>query len=229
MARNTSFGQIVQQLRNEVGRSNAAGSAGVADYDQLKQLLNRHYETLYLDYDWPHLRFITPLIATSAGARYYNIPATLDYERIERMVNWVSGRPYDIERGIETPDYAINDSNNDSRAGLILKWDIRFTGVSEQIELWPIPAANDQQLQMTGFRKFVRLVADADLCRLDDNLIVSFAAAEVAPKDDKMTKLKVAQALYSRLKGRTKGAEKTYSFAKSDAMLPKRTFTIAVR
>lgn len=228
MARNTSFGQIVQMLRNEVGRSNAAGSAGVADYDQLKQLLNRHYETLYLDYDWPHLRFLSVRIPTSAGERYYNVPATLDYERIEKLVNWVSGRPYDVERGIETTDYAINDSDNDSRAGLILKWDIRFTGVSEQIELWPIPAANDQEIQITGFRKFTRLVADADLCRLDDNLIVAFAAAEVAPDKMAVTKLKVAQALYARLKGRTKGAEKIHNFAKQDA-IPKRVFTVAVR
>jgi hypothetical protein len=228
LARNTSFGQIVQMLRNEVGRSNAAGSAGIADFDQLKQLLNRHYETLYLDYDWPHIRFISDRIALSAGQRYYNVPNTFDYERIEKMVNWVSGRPYDVERGILTTDYAINDSDNDSRAGLVLKWDLKFTGTAEQIEVWPIPSGNDQELQVTAYRKFARLVADADLCRLDDNLIVAFAAAEVAPEEEAKKKLSIAQALYSRLKGRVKGAEKSYSFA-GQPLPARKTFTVAVR
>lgn len=216
MARGTSFGQVVQILRDEVGRSNAAGSAGVADYSQLKRLINRYYETLYLDYDWPHLRFVSARISLSAGERYYDVPTTLDYERVERIVLWTNGRPYNLDRGIDAEDYQVFSSEDNERADPVLKWDIRNTGTKEQMEVWPMPASSGQSLQITGFRKFVRLVADGDPCQLDDNMVVLFAAAELVGADDKKQKLVAAQTLYNRLRGRVKGASRTHVFGREE-------------
>lgn len=216
MARGTSFGQIVQMLRDEIGRSNAAGSAGVADYSQLKRLANRYYETLFLDYDWPHLRFVSARVPLSAGERYYDVPTTLDYERFERIVLWTNGRPYTLDRGIDAEDYQVFSSEDGERADPVLKWDIRHTGTKEQIEVWPMPASSGQALQITGFRKFVRLVADADTCKLDDNLVVLFAAAELVGEDDRKAKLAAGRTLYDRLRGRTKGGSKTLSFGREE-------------
>lgn len=216
MARNTTLGQIVGMLRDEIGRSNAAGSAGVADFNTLKQLINRYYESLYLDYDWPHLRFIAPRVSLSPGERYYDVPTALDYERIEKIVTWTNGRPYDLDRGIAEDDYRIFSSEDGERADPPLKWDIRHTGTKEQIEIWPMPASAGQSFQITSFRKFVRLIADGDTCKLDDNLIVLFAAAEAADEKAAPGKLAAAKALYNRLRGRTKGASKTLNFAKEE-------------
>jgi hypothetical protein len=225
MARGTQFGVLVSRVRNRVGRSNTAGSSGVADYNQIKEIINAHYEHLYRDYDWPHLRIVTERIALSAGDRYYDVPTSeLDYESIERAVVWTNGQPIAIERGIDFEDYSAFSSEDDDRSGPVLKWDIRFTGSTEQIEVWPMPDGNDQELQFRGFRKFARLVADADLCRLDDNLVVGFAVAELAANQglkDAQLKLTAAQGLYNRLRGRVKGGSKTHSFADVDSMRPK--------
>jgi hypothetical protein len=232
MARLTQFGTLISMLRNEVGRSNQAGSSGVADYNQIKQLLNRHYETLYLDYDWPHLRRIFDRIPLSAGDRYYDFPTKLDYERVEKVVVWHNLIPLPVERGITFEDYTAYSSEDDVRADPVLKWDVRNIGGSVQIETWPVPASNDQELQIKGFVKFVRLVADADLCLLDDNLVVTFAAAEVAASqgsEDADAKLQAAQRLYQKLKGRTKAAGPTHTFGKTPAPTwpPKNTQIIA--
>lgn len=104
-----------------------------------------------------------------------------------------------------------------------MKWDIRFTGTTEQIEAWPIPASSANHLQFKGIKKFVRLVADADPCLLDDMLVVAFAAAELAAGQeaaDAGAKLQAAQTLYSRLKGRSKGASKIHTFADIDKSPP---------
>ncbi len=232
MARGTQFGQLVTMLRNEAGRSNTAGSAGLADYGQLKQLLNKHYETLYADYDWPHLRQVFARISLSAGERYYNVPPGLDYERIERIVVWDGGRPIPIERGIDYEEYSIFSSEDNNRSGPVSKWDIRFTGTIEQIEVWPMPSDNVQTLQITGFRKFTRLIADADVCRLDDMLVVGFAAGELIAKQDPkeaQATLAAAQTLYDKLRSRVKGASKDANFGVPSLDQSRKTFTVTVR
>ncbi len=215
MARGTQFGTLKTMLRNELSRSNTAGGSGVADANQLGQILNRHYEALYADYDWPHLRTTFARIPLSAGDQYYNFPATCDYERIEKIAVWYSGKPIDIERGIGFEDYAAYSSEDDERADPAQKWDVRNTGSGEQMEIWPLPASNTDGVQIIGIKKFVRLLDNADLCKLDDNLVVGFSAAEIAASqgsEDATAKAQAAMRLYNRLRGRSKGASKTYSF-----------------
>lgn len=215
MARGTQFGTLKTMLRNELSRSNTAGGSGVADFNQLGQVLNRHYESLYADYDWPHLRVTFDRIALAAGQRYYDFPATIDYERIEQVVVWQNGKPIPIDRGIELNDYAAYSSEDNQRADPAQKWDVRNTGTKEQIEIWPLPASNALSVQIVGIKKFVRLVNDSDKCLLDDQLVVLFAAAEIAAGQegaDAPAKLSAANRLYMRLRGRTKSDSKTYSF-----------------
>jgi hypothetical protein len=233
MARRTQFGQLVTQLRNEVGRSNVAGASGVADYGMLKQVLNRHYEALYLDYDWPHLRFTTPLTPLSAGDAFKDIPSGMDYERIEDLKVWTNGRPIPTTRGIEISDYAIFSTPSGDRSSPVQKWDIRFTGTVEQFEFWPMPDDNAQSFQVIGFKKFARLIADADLCLLDDNLVVGFAAAEVLGRADPkfaQTTLGFAQALYDKLRGRTKAKSgEDANFTSGSSMPQKPVFVVRVK
>jgi hypothetical protein len=232
VARGTQFGVLKTMLRNEIGRSNTAGGSGVADFNALSQILNRHYEALYTDFDWPHRRAVFDRIELSAGDRYYDFPDECDYERIEKVVVWYNDQPIPIERGIDFNDYSAFSSEDDIRADPVMKWDVRFTGTEEQMEVWPLPSSNTQEIQIRGIQKFVRLVADADTCKLDDNLVVGFAAAEFAARQgdkDAEAKHAAAQRLYSRLRGRTKGAGKTYVFGSDGetAWPPKNTMIIA--
>lgn len=179
MARGTQFLQLITMLRAELGRSTSA-ALGVADVPTLKQVINRAYETLYEKPVWPHLRREFAKISLAAGQRYYDMPAQLDSDGVERAVVWWSGEPYPLRKGIDFAQYAAYDSTIDERNSPAAHWDIRWTGSADQIEIWPIPADNEQTLQFIGRTKFTRLVNDIDTCRLDDTLVVLTAAAAIA-------------------------------------------------
>lgn len=185
MARGTQFLQLVEMLRNELNRSTQV-SVGVADVPRLKYQINKAYAALYDAHDWPHLRTEFPKLALAAGQRYYDMPAGLNVDRIESVTNWWNARPHPITRGINLDDFNAYDSTSDERSGPVLKWDIRYTDPAEQIEVWPIPAGNDQSIQFIGFQTCPKLVDDIDTCRLDDYLVVITAAmATTSDKDDK--------------------------------------------
>lgn len=211
MARGTQFSTLVTMLRSELRRSTSV-AVGVDDLASLKQTLSRTQETLYDSFDWPHLRQISSLIPLSAGQRYYDVPSTFNFDRIERAVVFYNDRPYDIERGIDFEQYATYNSDNDERADPAQKWDIRWTGTREQIEFWPIPASNDGSAQYRSIRKLRTLVNDSDPCDLDDQLIVLFAAAELgagAEMKDAGAKLQLAQARLAVLKANAKSTYKS--------------------
>ena len=204
MARGTQFLQIVMMLRDELGRSNDV-AVGVDDLPALKQTINRVYSSLYDEYDWPHLRSVFPKQTLYSGQRYYDLPATLNYDRIERVAVWYGGIPHPLPRGIDFDEYASFDSNSDVRSEPALRWDVRWTGSAEQLEIWPIPNSNQQSLQIIGVNKIPKLVNDIDVCLLDDMLVVLFAAAELLQRQksgDAEAKLKQAQARFNRFKAR---------------------------
>lgn len=207
MARGTQLIQLVEMLKAEAGHSTRV-NVGVDKLPEIKQILRRTQETLYDESDWPFLR-VAPYKDLAAGQRYYDFPADLDLERVEQAAVWYSGTPKPIIRGIGFDEYAQYDSENDERADPVLKWDVRWTGSAEQIEVWPIPSSDDQQLQFIGIRPLRALVSDSDVADLDDQLIVLYAAAELLARQgskDAQAKLGAAQARFARLKGRVKGA-----------------------
>lgn len=210
--RGQQLSRIIAKLRAETSRSTNV-SVGVDDVQTLIAVVQRTQEVLYEDHDWSHLRQTFPSIPFQAGQRYYDPPDGLNFDRIEDAAVRLNGLPIPFRRGIDINCYAAFDSDAGVRASPPQRWDIRWTGPAEQIEVWPIPVDNSSSMQFTGIRKLRRLVDNNDVADLDDNLLVLFAAAEVlqhAEAPDAGTKLKAAQQLYSRLKGRQAAGRPTY-------------------
>lgn len=192
-------------LRAELSRSTDV-SVGVGDLEILKEALQTQQKIIYDEHDWSFMRQVWPAIPLNAGQRYYDLNDGLNFDRIERAAVRIGGRPVDFHRGISFEHYAIFDSDADVRSGPAQRWDVRWTGTSEQIEVWPIPPdTNVTQMQFEGLRELRDLVDDDDVADLDDVLIVLYTAANVlqhAEAADAALKLKQAQARLARLKGR---------------------------
>ncbi len=217
MARGTQLTLLVDRLRAEVGHSTNV-SVGVDNLPMLKQIIRRTQETLYDEYDWPHLR-ILPTKAMAAGQRYYDFPTNLNYERVEEVVIWYSGNPHPLRRGVGFAEYAQYDSDSDERSEPGLAWDIRHTGTNEQFEIWPIPTTNTQTVQFKGIKNLDALTDDADLAELDDQLIILFAAAEILARQksqDADIKLAAARSRFNRLKARTRGDSPVVALGQGD-------------
>lgn len=213
MARGLSLGQLISDLRDELRRANSP-SASPDDVASLRRTINHVYFTLYYAHDWTFLKTMFPKITLNAGQRFYDVPDGLDFERIVEMNVWWNALPTPVERGIGFADYAAYDPEANDRSSPMMKWDVRFTGDKEQIEVWPLPDSSAQALQFFGVYEHKRLVNDTDICRLDGELVVLYAAAELLPKDspDKETKLAMAKDLLRLLKIRgTAAAGKTYT------------------
>lgn len=223
MARNVQLVQLVEQLRQETGKSTVAG-VGTDDLDSLKHILKRTQERLYDDYDWPHLT-VRPTVQLAAGQRYYDLPSDLNYEQIAESYCWHTGnKPYPIDRGISVELYGIYDPTANERSDPAQRWDIVWTGLAEQIEVWPLPASNDDKLQFVGKRKLRALTADSDVCDLDDQLIVLHCAAELlarAGDKDAQVKAGLATARLNQLRGRTKGGTHSPLIIGSGAYAPR--------
>lgn len=210
MARGVQLIQLIAALRAEIGHS-VDPAVGVDSDAEMKQLIRRHQETLYDEYDWPFLR-VTPSFTLQAGQRYYGMPTGLNIERIERVALWHGGTPVPLTRGIGFDEFAVHDSDSDERTDPVRAWDIRDVSGTEQIEVWPIPATNgtttNGRVQFMGIRDLNALTAEADTADLDDIMIVLFAAAELLARSksaDAPAKLSIAQTRFNRMKGRVKG------------------------
>lgn len=205
--RGKQYTQLISDVRAELRRNNDPG-VRAADLPSIQQAIGRAYESLYDEYDWPHLRQVFPRIALSAGQRYYDFPDDMDFDRMDKVVVWRDGLPFPICRGIGFEEYAQYDSENDDRSDPVVKWDVRWVSTAEQIEVWPLPASNSQELQFVGITKFEQLVDDADLCRLDDNIVV--LAAAISLETNKVAKQEKEMALVARL-ARVKGRSQSGS------------------
>lgn len=211
MARGTQLLQLVTMLRDETGRANSV-AVGVDDVPALKQIINRWQNTLYDKHDWPFLRTVFDRIPLEAGSRYYDFPATLNFDRIEDVAVWDGSTPLPLTRGIGFGEYAIYDSENDVRAEPTLRWDVRWRDTKEMVEVWPVPSTNNLNLQFIGIRKLRALVANADVADLDDHMIVLYAAAELLPKGSDLAKLKLelARDRFNQLTSNANKGRQTY-------------------
>lgn len=172
----TQFLPLVDMLREELGQSTNVG-VGVDSIPGLQRALNRSYAMLLLNFDWPHLRYLPSRIPLSGGQRYYDIPANIEPSQITEIVGWQAANlPIPLDRGISYHEYSAIDSENDQRSDPPQKWDFKFNGTATQIEIWPIPSSNVMKLQITGRYRLPKLVNDADICQLDDELVVLGAA-----------------------------------------------------
>lgn len=180
MARRQTFQSLVEGVRNETGRSTSV-SVGVDDVPRIKHEINKAYQQVWDMYAWPHLKHITDKMTLSDGERFYDFPSTLSYDDIESVRLWRDNINMPVCRGITIEEYNSYDSTDSQESSQVLKWDIRATGSTkaEQFEVWPVPNDNEQKLQFIGRLKFEKLVADADLCYVDDWLVILIAASKL--------------------------------------------------
>lgn len=213
MARGSQFLSLITSVRAELRRSTNP-AIGVEDLDSIKQTINRVYYTLYMEFDWPHLRKVFDRVDLADGQQYYDFPTGLNSERVERCALWDNGTPTLIERGISFEEYAGYDSVGGETSDPAMRWDIRWTGIKDQIEIWPVPVSNQQQLEFIGIQNCPPLVNDIDKCLLDDHLVILFVVAELAAAQksaDAQLKLSAAQQYLATLKNRSQGGRKRFT------------------
>jgi hypothetical protein len=201
MARGTAFSDLIVQLRAEAGHS-VLVAAGIDNEAALKQILNRVQEVLFDDFNWP-FKTITPFLNLTNGDRYYDLPASIDFEHIVKVAVYFAGQPSQIEKGISYPEYAVYDSELNEKSSPVQRWDIKYVTNATKLEVWPIPDDDTQKLQFTGQQKLVKMVADGDLATLDDSLLVLTCAAEILARqkdEDAPLKQKMARARYTQLR-----------------------------
>lgn len=218
MARGTQLLQLVTMLRSEVGRSTSV-SVGVDDLPGLKTKLQRNQELLYDEYDWPFLREIFPRKQLNAGEQYYDFPLGLNLERVETVYVWYNNIALPLTRGIDETHYSIYNPYLGVTSEQCMRWDVRWTGVKEQMEAWPIPATNTQLVGFTGIRTLRPLIQDNDAADLDDQLIVLTTAAEILARQGSESAEAVAGAAKERkrvLMGRVKGGSRMHRLGMGD-------------
>lgn len=177
MARGTSFGELLTQLRI-AARYDPNPALSLNLVPLMQQTLRDTQERLYDEFDWPFLRIRTDKVL-AAGQRYYDIPTGLNLERVLAVDVLHAGQWSPVERGIGLEDFNASDSETGARMDPPTRWDVIDTGAGEQIEVWPIPATDGALLRFTGIRKLNPLVELADIADLDDQMVVAFAAGEL--------------------------------------------------
>lgn len=232
MRNNVSLLTLAGELRMELRRSPNVVN-GVDDLPMLKHAIARNQRGLYDAWHWPHLHVIFPRKPLSAGQRYYDFPNGLNHDRVDKAVVWWSGEPYTVEPGIGFEEYAAYDSEADERNDPILRWDVRATGAnfaSTGFEVWPVPASNLQGLQFSGLRPLRPLVADNDVCDLDADLIILYAAWRLAPDDDRQAAISEAQARLKQSKANSQmPAERTILGRGAGRGIDRRNYRAVVR
>jgi hypothetical protein len=144
----------------------------------------------------------------------------MNLERIEEAWVYFGNLPRRVDRGIDEKDYAYFNSDIGVVADPALKWDVRSTGDVtsenpnlEQIEIWPIPASDNQTMVWRGVRQLRPLIKDGDVADLDDQIIVFLTAAELLEKQNSAsaaTMKELAARRIQRIKGRQRGADRRY-------------------
>jgi hypothetical protein len=227
MARGTSLQEMVTMVREEAGHSTSA-ALGQNTVDGLKHKIRRQQEILWLENEWPHLR-VHREIELQAGSRYYNPPADLS---MNHRIDLVEVR-YDeewrlVEHGITADHYNYLDPEKDDRDDPVRSWQVYE---AEQLEFWPIPATNGIRIRLRGTRNLRPLIANDDVCDLDDQMIVLFVASELCAKQnqrDADSKLALARNLLNRLKG-VQSKDRAFKMGKRDAMAPSYMHRTAIR
>jgi hypothetical protein len=233
MARNVTLGELIDDVRAEAGHSLQA-NLGVAMREVLVKVLQRQQRRLWEDYDWTFLR-VDRDVAVQAGQRYYDIPADLTLERIEKVQFKYGDRWIPMHHGIHREHLDQHDSDKGIRSFPVERW---AEHENDQVEFWPIPSQNGSLAQssdivrFTGIRRLRPLVAESDRADLDDTLLVLYSAAEILAREksaDAGLKLQLAEKHYARLKARNSKSDTFTLSNESPSRLPKGPKIIAVQ
>ena len=206
MARGTTLGALITELRSEVGHSLQA-SLGKSTRDMLINVLQRTQKWLWNDYDWPFLKVRRDTLVAN-GQRYYDMPSDMVFERISHAEFKWGDRWDRLTYGIGASEYNQYDSDQSIKSWPIYRYD---NYENNQFEVWPIPSDNGDTTTKSGTVRFYgtknlsNFVSESDTADLDDHLITLFAAAEILARQkqaDAQNKLAVAENHYRRLKAR---------------------------
>lgn len=207
MALGQTLASLIEGVQLELEQSNDP-NRGQAFRPSLTRRIQREYRRLYHDFAWPHLCDWYD-ITTTAGLRHYGFPTeVLNLEQIIDLHQKWSGNWIPLTRGITLDDYNAHDSDEDERCDPALKW--RPHGAHE-IEIWPLPASATT-IRFWAKKAFTPLVAETDLCDLDDDLVILHAAGAIVARRDREAATELlsrADSHYKTLRNRTQaGATK---------------------
>lgn len=202
MARGATLSRLVQLTRAEA-RHNTSANAGLNAMEKIKTTIARTYEDLLRDHDWPHL-IERHTVDLSAGQYRYSLPTTVEPERIlsdDAFAYYPAlGRRYPIH-ATEITWHHLNTMDPDLAAGRMDPVQLWMIIPDDMIQVWPCPATTGGQISFRGVRKVPSLVADGDVCQLDDRIVSLFSAAELLGPEEGQPLLRQAQSLLSALKG----------------------------
>lgn len=205
MARGTTLANLRQMLKAEIGAGLDESVQGAGDAALNLLLANQQKWLLgQLGFVLGKVRVDLEL---TAGTRYYTFPeTTIDIDRVDPEV-WVTWDEDSIRRrvefGITQEHFQAWDSEADEKLDWVRRWDLVNVNGTLKLEVWPIPQS-DQTLKFSGYMPLPRLTQEADVCAVDDLVLVLFTAAEWLARDkksDATAKLSKAQALLTSLKG----------------------------
>lgn len=201
MALYTTFGELHTMLRAEC-RLSTNPAVGVSANDRHKAVLNRVYASLAAEKGWTHLNYTAPRIPLMPGERYYDVPPAIDFNQMHTVTYWRGAIGTALDPGIGPKEYAAFNAGIQTEPAL--RYDLKATAPDTiQIEIWPTPGSTGKELEISGMRKTPKLVNAADICLLDDHLVVLYAAHEVlrpVNKDDADAKLAAARSLKAMLR-----------------------------
>lgn len=217
-----------RMLKVECGDSLTAGTGIDAD---LNALLETEQELLATMSDWAMLETRWD-VAVAAGARYLNLP------------NYNQSRPVVVETlwaqhwtevcyGIDSEQYNRYDSDRGQTGAQIEKWrlvPVTETGAQQTFEVWPLPSIA-QTVRFTGQLRMLPLLTDEDVCTLDAQMLVMFAAAKrlaLLGKNEAQFKLAEAQAIASTLRSVSSKKNNVFAVNSWDQDPSKKVKTVAV-
>ena len=98
--------------------------------------------------------------SNSIGTRDTTIyPMVLTWIELKKLTSTLEICPGSSSVGIDERDYAYFNSDNGIVADPALKWDVTAINGPPQIEIWPIPASNNQYVIWRGIRALNPLIA----------------------------------------------------------------------
>lgn len=177
------IGVALSDLREEVlieaGISSDAGF-GVEHHRTVDQKLRRMERLLATKYDFPAMN-VEETVTVDADARYADMPANLTFSDI-RLVSVAYGSEWlPITHGIGPRERTIY--NTSQRALPIQRWEVQAPG-NVNFEVWPIGEV-EQTLRFEGQKSPGTMTKDTDVCVIDADALVMYAAAEFLARDSK--------------------------------------------
>lgn len=176
MATGTQLSELRAMLKGELSADDDSDVSPGGDNVLNRQLANTQ-KWLALRYDFSDLNMRSEFNLVP-GQRYYDFPAGIELARKLVISCYWSTLWYSTEPGIKLVNYNTLNPDLGQRLDPVIRWKkIRVAGVLK-LEVWPLPASATL-LRLEGQMPLTALVADTDVCTLDDLLIVQWTAAKL--------------------------------------------------